>query len=530
MPRRHPMATSARTTRRACFLCAPSNRFGNTNKDLSLYYAMHYRDPPQTCFSPALLNQLFARDWVTLHGLVVMLGLVVYATASHTLRQRRHPSAAIAWVISLILLPYAALPLYLMIGSRKLAGSRRAENTLASPHRVGHGAPTAHKSWSLASAIGLADAATFERLTIHQDGAQARKSLLSMIDGATRTLDLCSFLVGRDALGDEIMELLVRRAREGLRIRLLIDGIGFYVGGYPNLKPLSSAGVHVALFVSPLRSGLRGRTNLRNHRKLVVADGNWMWCGGRNLSAEYFEGDQTSLRKKPAWIDLSFDLHGALAQQAQQQFDRDWIFALTGSHANAPPLATGTPSATAARPATAMLARLVPSGPDQADDTLYTLLVSGCFTAHSRILAVSPYFVPDATLLMALTLAARRGIAVDLLLPNKSNHRLADVARHAALRELAEAGARVWLAPVMIHAKAVLIDDELALVGSANLDERSLFLNYELMVAFYDPSVVRSFGQWVERQRGSATFYRPPPTSLARALVEGAVRWVAFQL
>jgi cardiolipin synthase len=175
-------------------------------------------------------------------------------------------------------------------------------------------------------------------------------------------------------------------------------------------------------------------------------------------------------------------------------------------------------------------ARLVASGPDQADDTVYTLLVSGCFTAHTRILLVTPYFVPDSTLLMALTLAARRGVAVDLLLPAQSNHHLADIARHAALRELAGAGGKVWLAPSMVHAKAMLVDDDLALIGSANLDERSLFLNYELMVAFYDPWVVQRFAKWIEGQQGGATRYLPHPPGLVRDLVEGMVRWVAFQL
>jgi cardiolipin synthase len=131
---------------------------------------------------------------------------------------------------------------------------------------------------------------------------------------------------------------------------------------------------------------------------------------------------------------------------------------------------------------------------------------------------------------MALTLAARRGIAVDLLLPRKSNHRLADMARHAALRELAAAGARIWLSPSMIHAKAVLFDDELALVGSANLDERSLFLNYEMMVAFYEPSVVQRFASWIELQQSSAARYRSRSPGLAREFAEGLVRWVAFQL
>ena len=471
-----------------------------------------------------MLNELFTRHWVTLHGLVVLLGLAIYATASHTRRQRRYPSAAIAWVVSLVLLPYLALPLYLIFGSRKVVAYGR---NLKAPNLARTARSTdqsAAQCGQLAAAMGLPEIATYEQLAIHQDGGHALQSLRDVIGRATRTLDLCSFLLGRDVVGDEIALLLIRRAQAGVQIRLLLDGIGFYMGGHPNLKRLSAAGVQVALFVSPLRSGLRGRTNLRNHRKLVIADGQWMWCGGRNLAAEYFVGDPTSLRNKSAWIDLSFDLGGALAQQAQQRFEQDWIFATKGVTARIPQ--PGVPASASAT----VGARLVASGPDQAEDTLYTLLVSGCFMARSRILAVTPYFVPDPTLLMALSLAARRGVAVELLLPRQSNHRLADIARHFALRELAAAGATIWLVPAMIHAKAVLIDNDLALVGSANLDERSLFLNYELMVAFYDPSVVQSFARWIEVQRSGATHYQPRRPGLARELLEGLVRWVAFQL
>ena len=499
-----------------------------------------------------MLHEFFQQRWIGLHGLVVMLGLAIYATASHTLRQRRHPSAAIAWVVTLVLIPYVALPLYLMFGRRKLVTSRQAPGALvAGDAQASSGklpAQLAAQSGRLATAIGLAEAASFNGLDIHQDGGQALQALRSIIDSATQTLDVCSFLLGRDALGDDIANRLARRARDGVRVRLLVDGIGFYVGGRPSLKHLSAAGVQVVMFVSPFTSGLRGRTNLRNHRKMVIGDGQRLWCGGRNLAAEYFEGDPTSLIDKATWIDLSFDLSGDLAQQAQQRFEQDWQFALGKPAALAPPViampevpctdtaaapvnaAPEPPHPIAVRPDAALHARLVPSGPDQAEDTIYTLLVSGCFTAQRRILAVTPYFVPDQTLLLALTLAARRGVAVDLLLPLKSNHHLADIARAPALRELAAAGAKVWLAPGMMHAKAVLIDEGLALVGSANLDERSLFLNYELMVAFYDPPVVERFAQWIEVHRRDALPYAPRPAGLVRELLEGVVRWVAFQL
>ena len=154
--------------------------------------------------------------------------------------------------------------------------------------------------------------------------------------------------------------------------------------------------------------------------------------------------------------------------------EQDWAFATERP-------APGSRSFATPAPGSETLAQLVASGPDQPDDTLFTLLVSSCFTSEQRILAVTPYFVPDTALLTALTLASRRGIEIDLVLPARSNHRLADFARHRSLRDLVAAGARVWLHPRMIHAKAVLIDDELALAGSANLDGRSLFLNLSLI-------------------------------------------------
>ena len=211
-----------------------------------------------------------------------------------------------------------------------------------------------------------------------------------------------------------------------------------------------------------------------------------------------------------------------MALQAQNQFQQDWTLATQAHPAEptpAPDLAVASPSV-----------QWLPSGPDQIEDTLYTVLVSSCFSAQKRIMAVSPYFVPDPTLQMALTLAARRGVLVDLVLPQQSNHRLADMARHAALRELTSAGARVWLMPEMVHAKALVVDDQLALAGSANLDERSLFLNYEVMVAFYKSADIEQFAQWIAHRRQRALPYKAQEPDLMRELLEGAVRWLAFQL
>lgn len=448
---------------------------------------------------------------ISLDGLVVMIALGVYAVVSHTLRQRRHPSAAIAWVITLVLIPYVGLPLYLLFGTRKLVRRKYG------PPRAAPAGSEAEWPQRLAAAMDLAPAASYRALRIHEDGKEALEALWEQIDSAAHTLDLCTFMLGRDPMADALCERLERKARSGVRVRLLVDGVGRLLEPRRDFGGLAAAGVQVATFVPPLHSPLRGRLNLRNHRKTAIADGAWLWCGGRNLAAQYFEGAPGTA----PWKDLTFDLRGAVAGRALECFERDWRFA------------TGAAGPVAEAPAEAQsgaMAQLIPSGPDQCDDTLYSLLVMACFRARERIVAVTPYFVPGNSLLMALTLAARRNVDVNLIIPARSNHRLADLARPRALRELAGAGAKVWLAPEMIHAKAVVIDGSLALAGSANLDGRSLLLNYELMVAFYDGADVRRFAAWIERQTRGATRYVPRLPGLARDVAEGIVLWLTFQL
>ncbi len=469
---------------------------------------------------------LILRHWMSVHGIVVAVGLVIYVGVARSLPQRRDPSAAIAWVVALALVPYVAIPLYLMFGSRKLR--MRDEPQLALPPAAAGDGQEAASLWArrLGRSMGLAPAAPYEALDVHRDGAHARLALLEVIAGARSTLDVCTFILARDALGDEVGAALRARAEAGVKVRLLIDGIGAWLGARLDVESLRRSGVAVVKFVPPFRSILRGRANLRNHRKMVIADATRLWCGGRNFAAEYFEGDPTLRRgglRDHVWHDLSFDLRGGLVASACDQFELDWAYA------------TRTPAVDRCPPADALggegaLAQLVPSGPEQVDDTVQALLVSGCFMSRRRILAATPYFIPDATLLMALTLAARRGVAVDLVLPRRSNHHLADVARHRPLRALVAAGARIWSVPRMMHAKAVVIDDQLALAGSANLDLRSLFLNYELMIAFYEPTDVRRFAAWIDGERSDATPFAPKEPSLLRDLAEGLLLWLAFQL
>ena len=470
---------------------------------------------------PALLDLPLG---LTLHGLITVAALLIYVLSSHLMHQRRAPSAAIAWILFILLLPYVALPAYLSFGSRKLARPGLPAPRVSSRMR-------GRQAWAVESllALGQAPPVRYTALHVHQDGLQAQGALFGAIEAADTSIDLCTFLLGRDELGRAVIDALSRKAAQGVRVRLLIDGMGRLMTRPPDLARLEAAGGECALFVPPLSSPLKGRTNLRNHRKLLVTDPDTdrgrLWCGGRNLTAQYFEGlpDQTP------WTDLSFDLRGPLTGQARDLFEQDWAFA-TG-----PPF---TPKTSGAQSPVQPLeragplggAQLVASGPDQSDDTVYTLLVMAAYRARTRIALATPYFVPETALLMALCMAARRGVQVDLLLPARSNHRLSDLARARSLRSLAQAGAQVWLAPTMMHAKLVVIDDVLALAGSANLDTRSLFLNYEVMCAFHTAADVRRFSDWFDRERRTASLFVARAPGLMRDVAEGMLLWLGFQL
>ncbi len=492
-----------------------------------------HRAPVLQSAPQSLLIRVVMRDialfggLISAHGLIIALAILVYVTTSHVMRQRRQPSAAIAWILFILLVPYVALPIYLMFGSRKLA----RPGALA-PRAV---ASVPATSWAVATieALGQPAPATCQALAVHADGTQARRALFETIEGARHTIDLCTFILGRDALGKAVIDALCAKARSGIQVRLLLDGLGNLMGGRPSLKPLLRSGGEVALFVPPFRSPLKGRTNLRNHRKLVLADARHevgrCWSGGRNLADEYFGG----ARGVPPWRDLTFDLQGPVVRQAADVFERDWAFALgratpvdTAARALPPPdLLAGH-----AMPPANPTAQLLASGPDQVDDTIYALLVAAAYQARERIVLATPYFVPEPALLMALCLAARRGVAVHLLLPGSSNHRLSDFARSRALRALTGAGGRVSLAPSMMHGKLVLIDDTVALAGSANLDNRSLFLNYELMFAFHHRESVREFSLWFDRECATAHPYLAKSPGIVRDVAEGTVLWLGFQL
>ena len=472
------------------------------------------------------------------HVAFVAAGLLTYLVVTRVGRQRRHPYAALAWVMGIAAFPYLGLPLFLVFGTRKVVRP-------ATPRQPAPAGPWAALAplWAtrLLAALGVAGARPQAVVRFESDGEAALAQLQRVIGSARHTLDLCTYVLGDDEVGAAVAAALADRARAGVRVRLLIDSIGSLKSAHSHDAMLKNAGVRTRLFMPALGRPGRGRVNRRNHRKLLIADGEVVWSGGRNLANEYFIGRVG----EPPWLDLSFAADGALAAQAQALFDGDWRIARGARQALrlgyaerfARQQALEQPSDAAdyaAAPSTdatvSSLAQWVPSGPDFHEDVLHALLVSAAFHAEQRLLLATPYYVPDEAVQEALVLAAKRGLQITLLLPRRSNHRLADWARGRAVRELVEAGVDVRLLPAMLHAKAVVVDDVLALCGSANLDSRSLFINYEAMAAFYGRAEIDWLADWINAHAAQAEPASAKPPSWLRDIGEGIVATLAFQL
>jgi cardiolipin synthase A/B len=462
------------------------------------------------------MNAWFPR--ITFHSLVIAISILVYVLTTRVERERRPPSIAIAWILGMIALPYLTLPTYLLFGRRKL------------PRRVliPSGIPAACEHWAedLIESFGLPACAPAS-VHLHRDGGESAAALFAVMSSATRRLDICTYILGNDSFGEQVTQRMIDCTQRGVGVRLLIDGVGALQLPRARLKRLRGAGVETVIFSPLLARKTQGPRNLRNHRKLVVADGTRLWAGGRNLAAEYFLGHKGA---KP-WRDLSFDLCGLAAEAAASQFEGDWVAGGRAWARAAPSAAAEIPAAGAAVPhAAAGRAQFLPSGPDQAEDTVHALLIDACFHARERMLAVTPYFVPDTSLETAMRLAARRGVKIDLCIPAVSNHRLADFARNRALRALRSAGVGIHLLPSMIHAKAVVFDRSLALSGSVNLDSRSLLLNYECAVVFYGAREIDWLANWIQELIPEGRPFDGRAPGLWRDIGEGLLLTVAYQL
>jgi cardiolipin synthase len=376
-------------------------------------------------------------------------------------------------------------------------------------------------------ASGAPPRATGNRINVISSGTEAFARLIALIDSAERELHVSTFILGgflgRDEAASHIVERLEAKARSGVTVRFLLDGLGMAFANRAAIRGLRASGARVASFLPLLHLPFHGHSNLRNHRKIVVADGARGMLGGMNLAREYLGPEPDPER----WEDLACTVEGPMAASLDAVFAADWEFA-TGERI-APAAGTDalarTAGADAARANTAGTSsgQIVPNGPDVANDLVYDGLLTAIFEARERIWIVTPYFVPDETLTRALELACRRGVDVRILVPRRSNHLLPDLGRGSYLRQLEEEGARILLHPKMVHAKVTLIDRRCAVVGSANTDMRSFFYNFEICAFLYSDPEIDRIADWFEGLETRCQVGYPRPWR-GQGMLEGICR------
>jgi cardiolipin synthase len=424
------------------------------------------------------MTHLIVSHVSTIVGFV--LGMLLIASS---VAQRRAPGTTFAWLLAIILIPYVGVPLYLVFGGRKLRQRGGKAGLYAPPQPAGQRDSLA----AMLCASGAPPPRAGNRFELLPTGELAFAAIIEALEAATRTIHISTLILGADPVGDAIVDVLRRKAEAGVEVRVLLDSLFKRRANMTQLTRLTNAGGRLAWFMPvwhlPFRRQLRA--NLRLHRKIIVVDGELAIIGGMNLAHEYMGPAPEAGR----WRDLSARLHGPAVGDLAAIFHADWAFAAEEDLA--------VPAAQP--PAGDSELQVVGSGPDVADDLLYDAFLTAVFDARKRLWISTPYFVPDETLLRALILAVRRGVDVRIVVPAISNHRSADYAGASYLRALAAAGGTICCyQPGMLHAKAIVVDSSVAVIGSANLDMRSLFLNYELAVFCTTASEITALATWFE--------------------------------
>ncbi|ASR43347.1 cardiolipin synthase [Xanthomonas citri pv. mangiferaeindicae] len=429
-------------------------------------------------------------DWHALNlGLAILIAdWTIRIVALLWIPSRTRPAAARSWLLLIGFVPLAGLPLYLLFGHPWLSRDRIARQRQASQVIREEQLPLADLRWTPPDTGASAEMAPLlERLgdfmPTHGNAVQliddydgALQALLADIDGARTRVHLLYYLMFDDGTGEAVTEALERAAARGVTCRLLLDAVGAKRGLRRYARRLLAAGVQVhAMLPGGLQWRRSGRMDLRNHRKVAVIDDTAAYVGSQNLA------DADFIVSAPN-RELVARVQGPALAHLEAVFASDW-FIETGERLAVTP--------TTALPDADVAAQLLPSGPaypfENARDTVNALI----HLARRRLVLTTPYFVPDDATLSALRIAALSGVEVQLILSASNNQRLTAWAQTSYYGELLESGIQIALyRPHFLHAKHMSIDDEMALVGSINLDIRSFALNAEIGLLVYDRDVV----------------------------------------
>jgi len=441
--------------------------------------------------------EILSAYWPHILGFI-SLALTVVA-ASHAAMTKDEVRAAIGWVGVIVLSPIVGPLIYAVGGINRI---RRASIVSQRRHKFGVGslAPSFEVSDAeVAGDIGrrfaalktLGDKATRRHLktgnaiAVLRTGDEAYAAMIAAIEAARRAIILETYIFDRDPLGLRIADALIAATGRGVAVRVLIDAVGARYSVPSMVGYLQKGGVPVDVFNGNIIMGLRlPYANLRTHRKLLIVDGRIAFAGGMNIR----QGFTTEFAGDTAAHDTHFRVEGAVVEDLFGVAAEDWRFAsgedLTGE------VWTVTPQAATQGPA--VLMRAVASGPDASLETNHKLLIGAFSIARESIRIMSPYFLPDRELISALVTAARRGVAIDIVVPDVNNLVLVDRAMRAQFDQVLRDGCRVWRATGSFdHSKLLAIDGAWAYVGSSNLDPRSLRLNFEIDLEVLDESFAR---------------------------------------
>jgi cardiolipin synthase len=452
---------------------------------------------------------------------VVSYFLWVVVACASLLLEKRSPTATLAWIFAFIALPVVSGLYYMVFGPRRLQRRRKRYGLVrGSLHRIDKKGESGVKLSADAAAL----AKVAERL---QQGAPTLASSVQLLDDGDETLDALEKAVEQakhhvhleyyiwepDNVGTYMRDLLVTAARCKIEVRVLYDAVGSNKLNARFWKPLVEAGGEVRPF-NRLRISVASLhfANFRTHRKIGVVDGQIGFLGGINM-----HDPATPTRSgKDAWRDQHTCIHGEPAHRIQRLFLENWNYSGGDFRLTPSNLAKYFPAVKAGR---GVPVQIIASGPDDTAAPLYAFFLTAFSTARKRIWIETPYLIPDEPLESALRIADLRGVDVRVIVPKEGDSKIVTAASRTYCESLRKAGIEVYeYGPPMLHAKTMVIDDTVAIVGTANLDNRSFRLNFEVAAAFYDRHTIERLAKRFEEDRGASRAFparRRPETITA---------------
>lgn len=440
-----------------------------------------------------ILPQISA-EWKT--GLSLAWSAYIAVLSIWIVLQKRAPVSTMSWILSMALLPFAGFVVYYFLGPQRLKKQRikrlrsragdRGDADLSLLHDAAENAPPALRQMAAlgkaACGLPVSSATCAELLS---GGARAFDSIFQAIGNARHHVHLEYYIFEPDKIGTALRDLLVQKAKEGVTVRLLVDALGSKALGRSFMAPLLEAGAKVGLFHdSRIGRRLRPVSNYRTHRKIVVCDGTIGFTGGVNIT------DEEDLRTRAdAYHDVHLRIEGSAVRWLQTTFLEDWVYATGESPQGAERLLPQfLPQLFPVAEAGDIPVQIVTSGPDSELEAIHRMHIAAINASCHRAWLTTPYFVPGEPALMALTSAALRGVDVRLLVPRLSDSLIVSAAARSYYDELIAAGVKVWEYKArMLHSKTLVVDDNCAMIGTANFDIRSFRLNFEVMAVVYGP-------------------------------------------